>query len=88
MTSPITITIRGREYAVERVRDKADDKGVVYLLAGKRGARWLTMRNVHHPAMMFLINERSIKSGFRVSSQMMEGVWLTDEGGQLRVRSQ
>ncbi len=74
------ITIRGREYRVERIlNDKgafADDR-VKYKLTGKRGAVYYTMRNVRRPEFMFVVPEK-----FTVST--MNGVWVTDAGGELR----
>ena len=78
-----SIRVRGRSYEVEETDRKDSEGGLVYRLSGPRGARWQTMRNHHRPHMMFLVNERSF-----TSSQMMDGVWLTDEGGDLRVFSQ
>ena len=41
------------------------------------------MRNARRPELMFIINER----GFGPAS-VMDGVWLTDKDGTLRVASQ
>lgn len=48
------------------------------MLTGKRGGTYYTMRNVHRPHMMFVFSNAP-------RSNVLEGVWLTDEGGALRV---
>jgi hypothetical protein len=80
-TAPNTIQIRGMTYTVEiftRCRDGKSE--CAYRLIGKRGARYETLRNVPKPEMMFLIH--SDRFG---PVAVMNGVWLTDEGGTLRV---
>lgn len=79
-----TIRIRGREYQLgltdprpfeaERFPGKP-----VYVLTGKRGARYETTRNVPRPDLMFLMG---VTSSF---SKTMDGVWLTDTDGHLAV---
>ena len=83
MSLPASIRVRGRLYEVEKTDRKDPEGGAIYRLSGSRGARWRTMRNHHRRHMMFLVNERAF-----TSSQMMDGVWLTDEGGELRVYSE
>lgn len=78
---PDTITIRGREYTVEKVlndRGEFKDDRVKYKITGKRGAVYYTMRNVPNPKLMFVVPEK-----FTVGT--MEGVWLTDADGKLEV---
>jgi hypothetical protein len=81
--TPPTLTIRGRSYRVETTLDKKDEKLLRYILHGARGAKYSTMRNLPHPDRMFIVNER----GFGVAS-VMDGVWLTDKDGTLRVLQQ
>lgn len=50
----------------------------VYTLTGKRNAVYSTMRNVHNPHLMFLVNNRKIGIA-------MKGVWLTDKNNILEV---
>lgn len=50
----------------------------VYTLTGKRGAVYSTMRNVHNPHLMFLVNNKKIGIA-------MKGVWLTDKNDVLSV---
>lgn len=78
-----TLKIGRSEYRVEKrepteSRIKLEGNRPVYALRGKRGAVYLTMRNRRNPDLMFLVNGRS----FGVA---LDGTWLTDEGGQLRV---
>ena len=73
-----TIQVNGREFRVE-VQNGSD--GPVYHLHGKRKAHYFTMRTEPRPEIMFLCDAR----GFGVASSM-DGVWLTDAGGTLRVR--
>lgn len=72
-----SIRINGRDFAVATTPGK---EGTRYLLTGKRGAQYGTMRHYKETAMMFIINLR----GFGIAPSF-EGVWLTDEGGALRV---
>lgn len=72
-----TIRINGRDFSVETTAGK---EGVRYLLTGKRGAQYGTMRHYKETAMMFIINLR----GFGIAPSF-EGVWLTDKGGSLQV---
>ena len=68
-----TLTVRGREFTVSREGDK-------YVLTGKRGARYATMRNANTPTNMFLVDCR----GFGMASGF-DGCWLSDADGTLRV---
>jgi hypothetical protein len=79
--APTTITLRGRTFTVTTTVDR--EQRVRYLLAGKRGASYTTMRNQTNPDVMFLANLRGfgIPAGF-------EGVWVTDVTGVLTVVSQ
>jgi hypothetical protein len=77
----VTIQIRGREY---RVETKDDTNGRPrYHLHGVRGAHYFTMRTDPKPELMFICDGR----GFGLA-KVMDGVWLTDEGGDLRVRGE
>jgi len=73
----MVLTIRGREYVVSSHPEAVLGEGTTYVITGKRGHKWYTVRNVLKPYMMFLIPE----SGY---SKTMSGVWLTDEDGTLR----
>lgn len=80
------ITIRGRSYEVStrepsEARKRAGQTGPVYDLKGKRGGHYYTVRNVPRPEMMFLCNARGH------SSAVVDGVWLTDKDGDLKVVS-
>lgn len=52
-----------------------------YLLEGKRGALYATMRNKHTPSRMFLIGAGSTFSG----PLGKRTVWLSDASGSLEV---
>lgn len=80
MSNATTLRVNGRDYSVtvESKYDTVLKKSLPrYTLTGKRGAKYYTMRNVYNPGRMFLI-----ELGF---AKTMENVWLTDEGGTLRV---
>lgn len=79
---PHSIVIRGREYAVEAKTetDEIVGKGTRYELRGPRGAHYTTMRNVKTPHLMFLINARKF-----TASSVVDGVWLSDKDGALKV---
>jgi len=74
------IRVNGRDFTVTEIREgKGKDAGrPVYILSGKRGAKYATCRNVNHPEMMFLVSER----GFGIPAGW-ERVWLTDASGAL-----
>ena len=72
-----TIVIRGREYSVTTQTTKYDARQ--YILTGKRGATYGTMRNKNNPDMMFLF------SGGRSRLCSLGEVWLTDKGGELQL---
>lgn len=81
-----TLTIRGLVYDVEKCASTEAPKKVagdrpLYVLRGRKGAVYITMRNQRNPNHMFLVNGRS----FGIA---LNGVWLTDEEDVLRVRSQ
>lgn len=81
MATAPTIQIRGLNYSVEiftRVRDGKSE--CAYRLTGKRGASYETVRNVPKPEMMFLVY--SDRFG---PAAVMNGVWLSDKDGTLRV---
>jgi hypothetical protein len=80
-----TIMLGRRPYRVEVTAESAKAPEHLrnlprYILHGPRGARYSTMRNVNHPHQMFVINDKSFLKG-----NAFEGIWLTDEGGTLRV---
>ena len=76
-TSQREISINGKTYSVET--SQAID-GTRYILTGKRGAKYGTMRNKKNPTLMFMIDLRGfgIPAGF-------ESVTLTDADGSLSV---
>ena len=79
-----SLRIRGRDYAVEAYDRTNSATGKVesgYRLTGKRGASYFTMRNAHRPHMLFVISHS-------LGSNVMDRVWLSDEGGSLKVVSQ
>lgn len=71
-----TIKIGAREFQVTKTGDG-------YLLTGKRGASYRTMRNVHRPEFMFLVHATK---GFGIPAGF-EQVGLTDRAGVLEVLS-
>ena len=77
-----TVRINGRDYEVAQ-RDGSHplDRGTIYSLTGKRGAKYATCRNVNHPEQMFLVHDGR---GFGIPHGF-EGVWLTDKNGTLEV---
>lgn len=77
MTSAQQIQINGKSFQIAE-EGIAKDGRKQYVLAGKRGARYGTMRNDKNPDIMFLIDLRGfgIPAGF-------QGTWLTDRSGQL-----
>lgn len=81
MTTPTTITIRGRDYGVSVHPETVAGEGTTYVITGKRGHKWFTTRNVPKPHMMFLLPD----VGF---SKTMDRVWLSDKNGSLEVVSQ
>jgi hypothetical protein len=79
---PATIKILGRDYSVDtRPNTRHPEEGVVYVLTGKRGAKYATMRNKPRPEHMFLAHA---ERGFGIPAGF-EGVWLTDKNGTLEV---
>lgn len=68
--------IRNREYTVE----KKDD---TYWFTGKKGAKYYTMRNRVDETKLFIVPENFLK-GFAT----LDGVWLTDVTGELKVIKQ
>lgn len=73
-----TIIIYGTQYSIQESVNKVNGDRA-YILTGKRGATYKTMRNVNDPTKMFLYNMRNPSSG------KMESVWLTDVNGKLEV---
>jgi hypothetical protein len=69
------VRLNGREYRVEVTGE--DNGRPRYLLTGKRGARYFTMRNVPNPDLLFIVAESIGSAPFR-------GQWFTDIGGDLR----
>ncbi len=78
MTSGPTLTLGRLSYSVEPGPTTPSGE-TTYLLRGKRGAVYATMRNVHRPETMFVYGAGGIPRVF-------DGVWLTDADGTLRVR--
>lgn len=77
------IVIRGRPYKVTRAAStRVGETPFVYTLTGRRGASYRTTRNEPKPDMMFLLDNR----GFGIPS-VMDGVWLSDKDGSLKVVS-
>lgn len=75
------IVLRGRTYDVavrERINRDTGEVTYTYVLTGKRGAQFATIRNEHHPDRMFIVPYR----GFNPE---LKGVWLSDDGGYLKV---
>jgi hypothetical protein len=76
------LRVRGRNYQVSRVELQTKNGTVeAYQLTGARGAVYTTMRNVPRPEMMFLVGGGK----FGMISSVMQGVWLTDADGTLKV---
>ena len=78
-----TLKIGNREFAVEKVEAPLKDGRSVplYILTGKRGARYGTMRNMQRPEVMFLVHAGT---GFGIPAGF-ESVRLTDRNGMLEV---
>ncbi len=74
-----TITVCGREFSVTQDVTSFGEKR--YILTGKRGAVYATMRNRNRPEMMFLF------SGKGRGLCSLGEVWLTDKNGALEVVS-
>lgn len=79
MTSAQQIQINGKSFQIAE-EGIAKDGRKQYVLAGKRGARYGTMRNAKNPDIMFLINLQ----GFGIPAGFV-GVFLTDRNGHLEV---
>ena len=78
-----TIRLRGRDYTVESF-ERTNAKGEVevnYMLTGKRGGKFSTMRNYHNRSKLFVVP-------FASFNRTLEGVWLTDASGSLEIVSQ
>lgn len=76
-----SIKIGRRDFVVVEQGD--DDKGrPIYILQGKRGAKYGTCRTVLHPEYMFLVHASGGR-GFGIPAGY-EKVWLTDKDGDLR----
>ena len=75
-----TITINGREFSVTTRETKHDS--CQYVLTGKRGAVYATMRNANDRSRMFLISGMGLARGLSKNT-----VWLTDARGSLEVVS-
>lgn len=83
LTATDRMTLGKRSYSVEVVHTDADQGLPIYTLTGKRGACYVTMRNVHDPHMMVVYNSRNIHG----TCGALEGVWLTDRNGHLEIAS-
>lgn len=53
-------------------------KEVRYSLTGKRGGSFFTMRNAHNPHLMFIVSNA-------MGNKSLDGVWLSDENGVLKL---
>lgn len=82
------LKIRGKSYSVVKCAGDPNGKTPLtcecphYELSGVRGSQYYTMRNVHKPHLMFLVNARNF------TSKVMDRVWLSDEKGYLEVVSE
>jgi hypothetical protein len=74
-----TLAIGRLTYKVSTTTAKNGE--TVYLLEGKRGALYATMRNARTPSRMFLIGAGKTFSG----PFGKKTVWLTDASGSLEV---
>lgn len=79
-TTQTTLTIGRMTYTVESA-ETGTSEGRTYMLRGKRGAVYGTMRNANRPELLFVVN-----FGMGGSPRVFDGVWLTDADGTLRVR--
>lgn len=78
------IVVEGRTYTVEKTdgtgtRLPGEPELPGYILHGKRGARYGTMRNARRPHQMFLISLTG------ASIRNIPQTWLTDQNGTLEV---
>ena len=81
---PATLTIGRLEFTVEVIDATADLGRPCYRLTGKRGAKYLTMRNVHR-GWMFLVHAPGGRGFGMVSS--LAHVQLRDDRGTLEAAS-
>ena len=81
---PATLTIGRLEFTVEVIDATADLGRPCYRLTGKRGAKYLTMRNVHR-GWMFIVHAPGGRHFGPVKS--LWSVWLRDDRGTLEVKS-
>ena len=72
-----TLTIEGRGYTVTEQKIEGVDR-VQYILTGKRGAIYGTMRMQKQPEVMFLMNANNFLSN-------APKVYLTDKNGVLEI---
>lgn len=80
----MTLQIRGKDYSVQvEAISQHNEKGVTYWLTGRRGAKYYTVRNRVDLTKMFIVPENFLR-GFKT----LDGVWLTDEGGELKIIKQ
>ncbi len=76
-----TLKVQGRDYTVEKLDPLRDEEAPFrYVLRGKRGAHYTTMRNANNRHMMFLVHAGK---GFGIPAAM-DGVWLSDKDGTLK----
>lgn len=77
-----TIRLRGRDYSVTKTTRtisagaREGETEVAYVLTGKRGAVFTTMRNAKRPDRMFLVSGA-------LRSNALQDVWLSDATGEL-----
>lgn len=76
-TTTETITLQGRTFTVSRNPENPK----MWILTGKRGAVYGTMRHYKHPEIMFVMAPG-------VTTPFRKTMWLTDRNGRLEpVRS-
>lgn len=78
MENTSTLQIGRLTFTVTSVLSGDPRQGRIYNLCGKRGAVYSTVRNIHDPNKMFLINNRRF-------GVVMNGTELTDINGTLEV---
>lgn len=76
------INVDGRTFSVTQ---EADIEGrPKYILRGKRGAEYATIRQVKQPELMYLVNRKAGRT-FLPGSIVFEHIRLTDKRGKLEV---
>ena len=72
-----TVVFKGREFTIEQHADENSLKSP-YTLHGKRGAKYILVRNANNPHRLFVVALKRDGSWTNI-----EG-WLADDGGILR----